>query len=74
MLTNLNHSSLSDESLSKRLLKTAGANIDSSYINCNQFEQSAIIAASASSWNYSVAEGYGWTMTPVDNSSDDPTC
>ena len=28
-------------------------------------------AASASSWNYSVVEGYGWTMTPVVNCSDD---
>ena len=32
------------------------------------------IAASASSWNYSVAEVYGWTMTPVVNSTDDTTC
>ena len=32
------------------------------------------IAASASSWNYSVAEGDGWTMTPVVSSSDDTTC
>ena len=43
-------------------------------VNCNQFEQSATIVglvASATSWNYSEAEGYGWTMTPVVNSSDD---
>ena len=33
-----------------------------------------IIATSARSWNYSVAEGDGWTMTPVVNSSDDTTC
>ena len=26
-----------------------------------------------SSWNYSLVEGYGWTMTPVVNSTDDTT-
>ena len=46
-------------------------------VNCTAYNGHWLlwtIAASAHLWNYSVVEGYGWTMTPVVNSSDDTTC
>ena len=36
-------------------------------LHCDQSGQNATIAASPSSWNYSVTEGCGWAISTADN-------